>query len=403
MNTLVSRSSTGKIRVAEMDYEWNNDEKAFVIHRTTYQYKGKHTEQPDKKITCGKAGRTLTEQCKLEYAHLLKEYKDKGYKELEKSIDEYSESELNDIIGSEITGQDGVPKPMLAKQADKVTNPKVFDKEYYVSRKIDGLRCLIYLGKDGKPHTASRKGMNYDAAMSDILEHPMLIKLLQKNPTLILDGECFKFGKTLQEINSVARTQVTAVDYEVLQFYWYDLVDTSRTFTERWDRMQAIADALGIYWDPEREFSDGDLRIQLVPQEEITGWNNIKEKHNQFVSEGWEGAVIRLKTAYYKPNGRSNDMIKVKQYQSGEFIITGYELGLRGSEDMVFNCETEDGKPFKAKPHGDRSQKQWYIDNFDSECLGKYAVVKYFYYSEDGVPLQPSVSSIRLEEDMPNG
>ena len=57
-------------------------------------------------------------------------------------------------------------------------------------------------------------------------------------------------------------------------------------------------------------------------------------------------------------------------------------------------------KEFKAKPHGDRAQKQWYIDNFEEQCLNHYATVKYFYMSDDDVPLQPSVSSVRLEEDM---
>ena len=69
---------------------------------------------------------------------------------------------------------------------------------------------------------------------------------------------------------------------------------------------------------------------------------------------------------------------------------------------MVFNLITSEGKPFKAKPHGDRAQKYWYVDNFEDECLNHYANVKYFYMSDENVPLQPSVSSIRIKEDMPN-
>ena len=111
--------------------------------------------------------------------------------------------------------------------------------------------------------------------------------------------------------------------------------------------------------------------------------------------------VIRDPDKVYKPNGRTNDMIKVKLYKSSEFLITGYELGLRGTEDMVFTLVTEDGIEFKAKPHGDREQKEWYIDNFEKECLNQYAVVKYFYLSDTGTPLQPSVSSVRIKEDMP--
>ena len=294
------------------------------------------------------------------------------------------------------------PKPMLAKQADKVTNTKIFDKSWYASRKIDGLRVLIYMGTDNKLHTASRGAMNYNAAMGEIINHPTLIKIFKENPGLIMDGEAYHHGYSLQKLNGIARTQKTAVDYEVLQFYWYDIVDTNSTFDERWAYMNDLKDEYNLSFDPEKEFSDGELRIQFVPQVLISGWDNIMKLHNEYVSQGWEGVVIRDPDKVYSPNGRTNDMIKVKLYKSSEFLITGYELGLRGTEDMVFTLVTKDGIPFKAKPHGDREQKEWYVDNFETECLNQYANVKYFYLSDTGCPLQPSVSSIRIKEDMPN-
>ena len=395
MVTLVTKDAKGKVRVAELDYEWSDEQHAFIMHRTTYQLGGKKTQQPDKLVTKGKVKRTISEQVKLEFEHLIKEYKDKGYKELDNPIEKYSVQELNEIIGKEVTGSTGVVKPMLAKQADKVTNKNVYNKQYYASRKIDGLRCLIYLGNDGKLHTSSRGATNYDSAMSDILKHPTLIKLFTKNPWLIMDGECYKHGLSLQEINSVARTQVTAVDYEILQFYWYDIVDTNRTFEERLQRMLAIKNALQLGFDPEREFRDGELRIQFVPQEPISGWNSIEQKHNEYISEGWEGLVIRNVDSKYGPNKRTNDMIKVKMYRDDCFKVVGYELGLRGSEDMVFIMEMEDGRTFKAKPFGDRKQKEEYVDNFEEKYNQHIGECKFFYYSNDGIPLQPSFKAFR--------
>jgi hypothetical protein len=402
---LISKDTKGKIRIAIINYELINPKdkqnRYFIIHRTSGLLGGKRTPQPDKIVERGKASRNMWEQVMLEDKHLVKEKLDKGYKEVDKDPDEYSESELNSILGEVITGQNNIPKPMLAKQVDKVTNKKIFDKEWYASRKIDGLRCLIYMGDDGNLHTASRGAMNYDAAMSDILEHPDLIQLFKENQGLIMDGECYHHGYTLQQLNSVARTQKTAVDYDVLQFYWYDIVDTNSTFDERFAFMRDIKDQLNLSFDPEKEFEDEELRIQFVPQKLVSGYNNMMELHNQFVAEGWEGLVVRDPDKVYRPNGRTNDMIKIKCYKSEEFLITGYELGLRGNEDMVFTLVTKEGKPFKAKPHGDRAQKDWYVNNFDSECLNHYATVKYFYMSDDNVPLQPSVSSIRIREDMP--
>lgn len=393
MNQLISRDSKGKIRVVEMSYEWNEEQHGYVIHRSTGLLNGKMVEQPDIVILKGKASRTLKEQVELEYNSNKKKYLDKGYRELENPLEDYSEEELNNILGEVRTGQNGVPKPQLAKQADKVTNLKTFDKKYWGSRKIDGLRCLIYLGEDGKLHTASRGATNYDAAMIEILEHPDLIQLFKDNPTLIMDGECYKHGYSLQQLNSVARTQVKAVDYEILQFYWYDIVDLNSPVTERINKIKELAGPLSLTFEPEREFQYGELRIQLVPHVEVSGWDNIMALHNEYVSEGWEGLVIRLESSLYGPNKRTNDWIKIKSYQDSEFKIVGLSEGLR-DEDMCFVLVTENGIEFKAKPMGSRELKQYYRENLNS-IIGKYATIKYFYLSDEGCPLQPVMKTIR--------
>lgn len=395
MNQLISRDSKGKIRVVEMSYEWNEEQHGYVIHRSTGLLNGKMVEQPDIVILKGKASRTLKEQVELEYNSNKKKYLDKGYRELENPLEDYSEEELNNILGDVRTGQNGVPKPQLAKQADKVTNLKTFDKKYWGSRKIDGLRCLIYLGEDGKLHTASRGATNYDAAMIEILEHPDLIQLFKDNPTLIMDGECYKHGYSLQQLNSVARTQVKAVDYEILQFYWYDIVDLNSPVTERINKIKELAEPLNLTFDPEREFQYGELRIQLVPHVEVSGWDNIMALHNEYVSEGWEGLVIRLESSLYGPNKRTNDWLKVKCYKQDTYKVIGIEQGLRKYDDMVFVLETEEGKQFKAKPFGDKNQKIEYTDNFEEKYQNHLGDVKYFYYSDEGTPLQPSFIAFR--------
>ena len=396
---LITKDTKGKIRIAIVNYELINPKdkqnRYFVIHRKSGLYNGKLTDQPDKIVDRGKATRNMWDQVMLEAKHLVKEKLDKGYKEINMNPDECSESELLGVLSEVVTGQNGVPKPMLAKQADKVTNKKIFDKEWYASRKIDGLRCLIYMGTDNKLHTASRGAMNYDAAMIEILDNKSLVDLFKENPGLIMDGECYHHGYTLQQLNSIARTQKTAVDYSILQFYWYDIIDPNSTFDERWSYMQDIKDQMNFKFDPEREFKSGELRIQFVPQEEVIGWDNMMKLHNQYVSEGWEGLVVRDPDASYRPNGRTNDMIKIKIYKDDCFVVVDKEAGLRGSEDMVFIMQMKDGRTFKAKPFGDRLQKEEYWDNFETKYKGHLGECKFFYYSDDGIPLQPAFKAFR--------
>jgi len=398
--TLVSRDSKGKIRVAEISYDGNEVTRIYTIYRYTGQYEGKMTRQPDITVDRGKASRNIHEQVELQFNALVKGYKDKGYIELEKELDDYSTEELYQLFGDAPSGTNGVVKPMLAKQADKVTKTDIFNKKWIASRKIDGLRCIIYLGDDGKLHTSSRGATNYDSAMFEILTHPALIKLFKNNEGLMLDGECYHHGYTLQQINSIARTQKVAKDLEILQFYWYDIVDLNNPFKTRLAKMKSIAVELKEYgseigWEPDRMFKEDELRIQFVPQVEVSGWDNMMKLHNEYVSEGWEGLVIRDPERPYKPNGRTNDMIKIKVYKDDCFKVVGKEAGLRGSEDMVFIMQMEDGRTFKAKPFGDREQKEEYWNNFEEKYNGHIGECKFFYYSDDGIPLQPAFKAFR--------
>lgn len=395
METLVSRDSKGKIRVVEISYEWDEEQHGFVIHRVTGLLNGKMTIQPDILIQKGKASRTLKQQVELEYASNKKKYLDKGYKLLNKELSEYTDVELNNLLGEVRTSQDGVPKPQLAKQADKVTNKKTFDKEYYGSRKIDGLRVLIYQDAKGELHTASRGATNYDGPMIEILSHPTLIEIFNNNPGLIMDGECYKLGLSLQQINSIARTIKTAKDLEILQFYWYDIVDINATAEERINRINNISKEYNIDWNPEKTFEYGELRIQHVPHVKVSGWDNMLKLHNDYVEEGWEGLVVRLSDSLYGPNKRTNDWIKIKIYKQDTFKVIGIEQGLRLYDDMVFILETSDGITFKAKPMGDRDQKIEYTENFENLYKDHLGDVKYFYYSDDNTPLQPSFIAFR--------
>ena len=390
-NTLISRDSKGKIRVVEINYQWEDNYNGFVIRRHTYQYGGKITNQPEIVITKGKAKRTVTEQARLEYNSHIKKYQDKGYKLLEKDINTYSLEDLNKILPEFTTDANGFQKHMLAKQADKVSS-STFEKEWYASRKIDGIRCSFYY-KDGVIKTASRGGGDYDPACQHFINNEKLISFFENHPDYILDGELYKHGKSLQQISGAARLEKNAYDCDWLEYYIYDVMIPNMPFKDRLEILEEIKEELGLGFNPERIWKEGELQMQMVPQVKVSGWLNIKNLHDKYVSEGWEGVVIRDPDKNYKFGGRGNEMIKVKMYQDSEFLVTGISEGLR-DEDLCFTCVTEDGKEFKAKPMGSRELKQAYRDNLD-QIIGKMATVKFFYYSDDGTPLQPVLKCIR--------
>ena len=150
---LLGRASTGKFRfaVVECDEEWHSigDGRAgYIIQRSYGQVRGKTTLSPQIIVDRTKQKRNWQEQYTLQFNSEVKKYLDKGYKEIDKHPNEYTDDELLSIFGDVKTNQYGVIKPQLAKQADKVTNPKIFNKEWLISRKLDGVKALFYW--DGK-------------------------------------------------------------------------------------------------------------------------------------------------------------------------------------------------------------------------------------------------------------
>ena len=397
MDILVTKDNKGKTRVVEISYEWDDAQHGFVIRRKTYQYGGKVTVQPEIWIYKGKVKRTVSEQARLEYNSHLKKYTDKGYKLLPSSIKINNavavEAFIEEHLGNGVTDSNGFKKHMLAKQADKVAT-SVFDKikYWYGSRKIDGVRCSFYW-KDGEVRTASRGGGDYDASTSFMRHNPKLIQFFEEHPDIVLDGELYKHGKSLQQISGAARLEKDTAGMDWLEYYIYDVMDSTKTFEERLDILHDITDELNLGFNPEREWDDGELKFQIVPQETVVGWANIQKLHDKYVGEGFEGIVIRDPSKVYNFGGRTNAMIKVKLYKDAEFEIVGYSEGLR-PEDMVFVCKTKEGKEFEAKPMGPRELKWEYLDRMD-EIIGKMATVKYFYLSDEGCPLQPVLKCIR--------
>lgn len=391
---LLNKATNGKYRFVKVftDEEWHEPEHGYIIQRSYGQVGGKETLSPTIIIKQTKQKRTWREQLELQYNSEVKKFLDKGYKQVEQDPNTYTLEELDNIYGTVTVNQFGIIKPMLAKVADKVTNPKIFDKEWIASRKINGVRSLFYFDKE--IHTSSRGGGHYDYATVHLRNNPILKSIFKKYPNVILDGELYKHGKSLQEISGAARLEKNAYDCEWLELWIYDCIFMDKLDTPAKDRIKFLEDIAKEYnltFDP-----NNDDFIKIVPQEYVSGRRNIDYLHEQFVNEGFEGLVIRDPDRPYKPNGRTNDMIKIKHYKDMTIKVIDYDLGLRGSEDMCFICEMKDGRTFKAMPIGDRSVKEEYVANF-SKYKDQFGDCKYFELSKDGIPCQPKFLAFRYD------
>lgn len=399
---LLGKASTGKFRYAqvECDEEWHEPEHGYIIQRSYGQVRGKNTLSPAIIVDRTKQKRNWKEQYTLQFNSEVKKFLDKGYIEVDKHPNEYTEEELGELFGEVKTNQYGVIKPQLAKQSEKVTNPKIFDREWLISRKLDGVKALFYY-KDGEIHTASRGGEDYDASTTHLREDLRLLAFFEANPTVILDGELFKRGKTLQQISGAARMEKNAYDCDWLEYWIYDCYIADRPETPAIRRYGFLFSDLHekhnipIY----ESTKDDEVKdpIKLLSHIAVYGWPSMMLEHDKYVSEGFEGACITDLEKPYKPGSRGNQLIKIKKYKSEDFKVIGYKLGLRGSEDMTFTCELEDGRTFEAMPVGDRATKAEYVENFEEKYKGHKVECTFFNYSDDGIPTQPKARVFRFD------
>ena len=394
-NYLITLNSRGKVQVVDlllkqlMTY--------FEIHRVTGQLGGKQTIQPVITVSQGKAKRTPIQQAELEYNSHMKKYLDKGYKKLSeftnKSFDECKESELLEFLGSHKTDANGIVKPMLAQQSDKAS-PNVFEKPWYISRKLDGVRCLLYY-KDGEILSASRGGTDYDVPTSDIRQNKVLLEWFKQNPDLILDGELYSHGQSLQRLSGIARLKTWEDRCDILEYWIYDVV-SEKIFEERYNILMDL-----------QELLEDDLKVQVIDHYLLSGWMTIKKTHDDFVKEGYEGLVMRNPNKEYGVGKRSSlYMIKLKEYQDDTFKVVGWVPGLRPIEDMVFvlalpghenDSIFNESNTFKAKPIGNRELKEEYVRDIN-DLIGQKADVKYFGYGDDdGKPTQPTFKAFRYD------
>ena len=200
------------------------------------------------------------------------------------------------------------------KRIDKKTN-------YYLSRKLDGVRCICYYEDYGKKITFySRAGNKFvdkhgTCSLTELFEP--LRQVFQGLESVILDGEiCIVNDNGIEEFQSIMKQIKKHVFnpryyiFDILKRKEFESGKSIETFAKRYRRLQS--------------FQDEHEAIKILPQYIMTKENFTRMKEHA-AKKSWEGLMIR-KDARYKSD-RSYDLMKYKQFFDEEFkvkqIITG--------------------------------------------------------------------------------
>lgn len=262
--------------------------------------------------------------------------------------------------------------PMLAHEYTENESKILFPA--YLQPKLDGVRCLAYF-EDNRVYLISRKGKPLILKhISDALCN--MYKSGELPEATILDGELYHPEIEFQQIVSLIKKE--QIDSNLIEFHVYDCIDYSNSFANR------FINGLQKIFNPTKH-------IKIVETREVKNSNDVYNLHtNWTLSSGYEGSIIRHGSNPYEVGKRSRFLLKLKNFQTEEFVIHGAKQNVFSPETCVFILHTKEGYPFDCMPTGTHEQrKEMWINHLD--YIGKLMTVKFFEWttSEKSVPRFP--------------
>uniref|UniRef100_A0AAU7PHZ4 DNA ligase n=1 Tax=Salmonella phage SalP219 TaxID=3158864 RepID=A0AAU7PHZ4_9CAUD len=326
--------------------------------------------------------------------------------------------------------------PMLAHDAIKRSKALVYPA--YVQPKLDGVRALVTLDKDGIPVFNSRGNKTY----------PVQGALLQQTKELAehtgfdkFDGELYIHGLSLQKIVALAKKWRTPeqIEVEIEKDYQSDLkryqkaIDNGEQVWKDFDgdeydvSIEPVKDVdrYGGYSSLDLEYHIFDIpvnanspwhseshdknrlsdlvsvmysldceinapKINVVRGEFVLNEDAVKRFIGRYMQEGYEGVIIRNFKGVYEFGQRSSDLQKWKLFQDGEAKVLDSVEDKNG--EGVLLCEEKDGTRFNCKMKGtreERSQARMLL------LVGKFINFTFQARTDDGVPQFPVGQSVR--------
>jgi DNA ligase-1 len=210
---------------------------------------------------------------------------------------------------------------------------------------------------------------------------------------MILDGELYHHGTSLQTINSWIKKEKPETKNIVFNVYDCAVLDRPQLlWPDRWD-------ILSKWFSEAADQIVGPLA--LTETRIANNKEEVMEMFAHFLSEKYEGAMARMSDGVYRFGYRSKRLLKLKEFRDAEFEVIGYKTGIgRYSECPIWSCKTKSGEVFDVVQKGTMEEKKEMLAEADS-FIGKFLTVKYFELSNDGKPIFPVGVAFRLEEDMP--
>ncbi len=248
-----------------------------------------------------------------------------------------------------------------------------------VQRKLDGYRCLAH-SHHKKIELLSRNMKPFSHLPHIRKELEKINELKEKN--IYLDGELYSHDLKLHNIGSIVRKQyVNDANIERMKevsYYVFDIFDVNKmdmTFEERYDYLK------------KNIFDKYDFQyIKLVSCVKVNNYEGVLKENELYLSEGYEGVIVRNLDGLYQWNKKSYDVLRTKEFKKGIFKVVDTKAGEGAQSGAILfgvECLKDPKLHFWVMPVGTLEERRKMMKN-SKKYIGKKVIVKYLDIDSKG-------------------
>lgn len=200
-------------------------------------------------------------------------------------------------------------------------------------------------------------------------------------PKRAMDGELWMGRKTFARLAGIVKKKVPVDDeWRQVRFMLFELPGAAGTFTVRIEQMRQLVDTASVPW------------LEVVEQFRIADNKALQQRLDETVRLGGEGLMLHRAEASYH-GGRSQDLLKLKQWLDSEAKVIGHRPGSGKFQGMLGALEVE-------APEG----RRFFIGTGFSDAerrqpppLGSTVTYRYTGLTATGLPRFPAFLRMRQE------
>ena len=258
-----------------------------------------------------------------------------------------------------------------------------WDDEWYVSRKLDGVRCIARVDSEGNCLLFSRTGKEFTTLnkVKEAIEDTGIISTTFDGEICLVDEDGNEdFQGVMKQLRRKDH-QIKNPAYMVFDMLRNDEFDSGKGTEPLITRLLKCRSWVRNNLDNAMIEGKNDI-LRFTDQTLITGEDHFEHWKNIECKDNWEGLMLRKNCGY--EGKRTKNLVKVKKFHDAEYEVLGWD---NDTHEVVRNGKSEsmtmlaqvwiEHKGHIVKVGSGFTQEQR-LEYMDGSILGKVITVQYF-------------------------